>query len=292
MKHRSLVSSAVGGVVALLLSVSTAAALDKYSTTLHAVKDRVSGQVRLKTKLKVNMNASTTDGVGGMTIQIVGSGIDCAPNNDVGSDYKCGPAGLVGNADHALALNVEFGGAVQAMPAIGLRFNSIKGKPVFPVTAKNKVDAADTAFAGLVSFLYDQPLGLGFLKIHEPGSDPTDCGGILMGNPMGCLDGDVYAFEGLTGGVDCTAPCLGNALCWIASQAAHCADEPSDGIDCAFCHTQECPTGVATECLRVALGVGCDSNSNLCCDPNVANCACANAADCGTGFACIGGTCQ
>jgi hypothetical protein len=169
----------------------------------------------------------------------------------------------------------------------------VKGKPIFAFTGKNKINAGDTSLGGLVNFLYNQPLGLGFLKIHEPGSDPTDCDGILNGNPAGCLDGDAYAFEGLTGGVDCSAPCGGDGICWIASQAAHCADHPSDGVDCAYCHTQECDaTGTAAECLRVALGVGCDSNTNLCCDPNVTTCACANAADCGTGFACVAGTCQ
>jgi hypothetical protein len=296
MERSKLVWSASGVAMALLLSVGAAhAANDKYTVTLNAVRNRVSGEVRLKTKLKVNLAASTTDGVGGMTIQIAGSGIDCSPNNDGGTDYKCG-VDLVGNNDHVLALNVEFGGAIQAMPAAGLRFNSMKGKPVFAFTGKNKVNAINTALGGLVNFLYNQQLGLGFLKIHEPGSVPNDCDGILNGNPAGCLDGDVYAFEGLTGGVDCTAPCGGNVICWIASQAAHCVDHPADDVDCAFCHTQECPSGLATECLREAvIGVGCDSNTLLCCDPNVANCACANNADCGSGgggFTCIGGLCQ
>jgi hypothetical protein len=286
-------AAALGVGAALVLSVGAAdAANDKYSTVLNAVRNRVSGQVRLKTKLKVNLSASTSEGVGGMTIQIVGSGIDCSPNNDDATDYKCG-VDDVRHPNHALELNIEFGGEVQAMPAVGLLFSAEKGKPILDLAlGKNKINASDTAFGSLTSFLYNQPLGVGFLKIHAPGSDPGDCSGILMGDPMGCLDGDEYAFEGLTGGIDCSAPCAGNVACWIASQASHCADHEGDPDDCKFCHTQECPTGLATECLRVALGVGCNSITNLCCDPNVANCACANAADCGTGFSCIGGLCQ
>jgi len=271
-------------------------ALDKYTTTLSAVAGRASGDVRLKKKLLVKFGASTTDGVGGITIQIAGSGIDCSPNNDGGTDYKCGVDG-VPQPNHVLELNTEFGGVIN-MTTIGLKFSVEQGKPFFVESGKNKVDAIDiTAFAPLVSFIYNAPLGLGFLKIHEPGSDPTDCNSLLLGDPMGCADGDVYAFEGLNGGYDCANPCTLNFTCWIASNAAICSDIPGDACEAsAVCHTQDCSaTGLATECLRVALGVGCDSNTNLCCDPdNPAGtpCACAGAPDCGTGKSCISGTCQ
>ena len=62
MERSKLVWSASGVAMALLLSVGAAhAANDKYTTTLNAVRGRNPGQHRLKTKLKVNLAASTTD---------------------------------------------------------------------------------------------------------------------------------------------------------------------------------------------------------------------------------------
>jgi hypothetical protein len=294
MKVRTMsrvVTPALAGMAAMLFSVSAAHALDKYTTTLNAVRGRDAGDVKLKVKLTLKMKASTTDGVGGMTIQIAGSGIDCPGNNDLGVAYKCGPVG-VRDPDHVLALNTEFGGEI-VMQVIGLRFSVEKGKPVLDTAlGKNKIDAIDTVFGPLVSFTYGAPLGLGFLKIHEPGSDPADCDNVLLGDPQGCLDGDVYAFEGLHGGSDCLNPCTLNLTCWIASNASECSDDPSDEIDCAVCHTEACPGGLATECARNALGVGCRSDTDMCCDANVTACPCANNADCGTGFTCNSGVCS
>lgn len=292
MKVSKGISSAVVGVAVALLSISAVHALDKYSTTMSAVLNRGVNDVKLKKKLLVKFSASTTDLVGGMTIQIVGSGIDCPPNNDGGTDYKCGVDGSP-QPNHVLALNAEFGGTIQ-MQTVGLTFSVEKGKPILDLAeGKNKINAIDTAFGPFVTFIYNQPLGIGFLKIHEPGSDPTDCNNLLLGNPQGCLDGDAYAFEGLNGGYDCLTPCTLNFTCWIASNASICSDVPGDACEAsAICHTQDCT--LSTQCLRYALGVGCDSITDQCCDPaNPAGtpCACASTADCGSGKTCTSGVC-
>ncbi len=295
MKASKIVSSVVSGFAFALFAVNVTYALDKYSTTVHPIQnpDPDSSVVRLKKKLNVKLSGSTTDGVGGMVIQITGSGIDCPPNNDGGTDFKCGVDGNP-QPDHALALNAEFAGQT-IMNVIGVAFSVEKGKPILDLAeGKNKINASDTPFGPFVSFIYDQPLGVGFLKIHEPGSNPADCGTLLVGDPAGCLDGDIYAFEGLNGGYDCTAPCPGQLICKAAgSLASECADEPSDDVPCNVCRTEDC--AVPSDCSSFASGVGCNPNTGKCCDPansTGAPCFCNNNGDCGTGNTCVGNQCQ
>ncbi|MFQ5667981.1 MAG: hypothetical protein ACE5I7_16320 [Candidatus Binatia bacterium] len=217
---------------------------------------------------KIQIKPSTKSGDGGIVFKLLLTKVDC-PNagagNDKGKAGKCGvkgapPDGITDN--HVLdigvrALGTELPGPGVQASAAGILFRYEKGKALFQATGKNKIGGA--AFGALSSAVFNQPLGIGLLKLHTAGSNPADCAvpPLLPGN--GCTDGDVYAFAGVMVGNDAGTTCASSAEC---AKTAIC--------QAGVCVTETCT--VDSDCDQDGGGAGgtgqCGSGGT-CCDPNI-----------------------
>jgi hypothetical protein len=225
---------------------------DKYQSTI--VEDSANATAFSFTQggSKVSIKPSTKAGDGAIVTQLNAKFIDCPPNNDGGTPGKCG---VKDNAicDHVMNLGVRSTGL--DLPNIaGIRYCIEKGKTFFPSTGKNKVGG--TVLGALVTLIFDQPLGIGLVKLQTPGSIPASCA--TAPAPATCVDGDIYGVAGIVVGNDSGVMCTGHGDC----------------PDTAICSAGLCapePCTIDADCDEGGGGPGtmqCGSNGD-CCDPGL-----------------------
>ena len=275
------ISTCIGlAAAAGLLTVGPARAGDIYLSTVVELSPQ-STNFHLTKHGKIKILPSVLAGSGGLTTQLVLTGVDCpppGPGNDGGAAGKCGVKGSP-VPNHVLALSANSFG-LDINNVVGIKYKLEQGKAAFQATGKNVIGGA--AFGPIVSAIFNQPLGIGFLKLHEAGSVPSDCdkiplpiktckGGTNAGagcnvngdcnsnvcSPNGCTDGGIYAEAGIVAGSDPGVTCSGNADCAVTQvcTASHCTAETCT-VDA------DCDQGG---------GVGshqCGSNGQ-CCDPTI-----------------------
>jgi hypothetical protein len=229
---------------------------------------------------KIKILPSTAAGSGGIVTQLVLSNVDCPPNNDLNVAGKCGVKGTP-QLNHVFALSASTFGA-DFTDVVGVKYKLEQGKAAFQATGKNKIGG--NVFGALVSAIFNQPLGVGFIKLHQAGTVPSDCdsvplpaktckGGTNAGagcttnagcnsnvcTANGCTDGAVYAEAGIVAGSDAGITCTTAADCSKTQicTSGHCANE-----GCT----------VDGDCDQNGGGAGgtgqCGSNGQ-CCDPNI-----------------------
>ena len=250
--------------------LSTIVELSPNSTNFHLIKHG-----------KIKIVPSVLPGNGGLTTLLALSNVDCpppGPGNDKDVAGKCGAKGSP-VTNHVLAVSASSFG-LDLKDVVGIRYKIELGKVAFQATGKNVIGGA--AFGPLVSAIFNQPLGIGFLKLHQAGSVPTDCdkiplpintckGGTNAGagcnvngdcnsnvcSPNGCTDGPIYAEAGIVAGSDPGVTCSGNGDCAVTQVCT--------GSQCV---AETCT--VDADCDQGG-GVGshqCGSNGQ-CCDPTI-----------------------
>jgi hypothetical protein len=255
--------------VLVALPIRAAQARDLYQSTIVEDADNGSGFHLLKSGSKVKIKPSTKAGEGGFVLQLLLKHVDCP---DI-LNFKAKP-GLCGTADapvaspvrnHVLELSVRaagtelLGGAGNPTGA-GVLFRLEKGKAIFQKTGKNKVDGS--IFGALATAIFNQPLGIGLIRVHTAGSNVAECATapLLPGN--GCTDGDIYAMSGITVGSDAGLSCSADAECGKTQicDAGLCAPEPCT-VDA------DCDEGGGVGSFQCGDG-------GTCCDPAIdATCA-------------------
>ena len=200
---------------------------------------------------KISAKPSSKAGDGGLVLSLKVSGISC-PTVDASAPGKCGDAAPIVN--HVLDVSVSFGGADFDSVA-GVKYSIDGGKAVFQATGKSSIGGA--AFGSLVGLVFNQPLGLGILKLKTPGSNPGACDSVPLTSGNACTDGDPYALAGFVVGSDPGVSCASNADCGVTGvcSSGHCTLETCT-VDA------DCDMGG---------GVGshqCGSNGT-CCDPSI-----------------------
>jgi hypothetical protein len=254
MSKRILFGAIVASAVAVALPGGTVQAADKYAATIVESFVNPTTFGFAASGSKVQIKPSTKAGDGGIIAQLNLKFVDCPPNNDGGAPGKCGvkDSPIV---DHVLNLSVNSLGV--DFPSIaGIKYSIEKGKGAFQATGKNKING--TAFGAFVSLVFNTPLGIGLIKLHEAGSVPADCDTVPLAMGNGCVDGGVYGIAGIVVGSDSGVTFAGNGDCGLTGICVGmvCAPEP-----CTL--DADCNDGG---------GVGgsgqCGSNGN-CCDPNV-----------------------
>lgn len=249
-----LAASAVTGVVVI---AGAAMAGDKYSASLIKYEPGAGNpRYEIVKSGKVSIKSSTKAGDGGIVTQLTLGGIDCpapGPGNDGGKAGKCGVSGSP-VVNHVLTESTSFGGA-DLDDVAGIKFKLEKGKATFQATGKNKIGGA--VFGPLVSVIFNQPLGFGFIKVREAGSDPSDCDAVPLAPGNGCTDGPLYGIAGITAGSDAGLTCSSHSDC---TDTAICVS--------GFCEPEPCV--VDADCDEGGgSGTGeCGSNGD-CCDPTL-----------------------
>ena len=111
----------------------------------------------------------------------------------------------------------------------------------------------------MVTTMFDKPMGIGQIKLHQTGSAPLECDSVPLLPGNGCTDGAVYAMTGINVGTDSTLTCADNTECGIAQicDGGICVPEPCT-VD-ADCDQDGTGNGGSGEC-----GPG-----NECCDPDI-----------------------
>jgi hypothetical protein len=214
---------------------------------------------------KIKIKPSTKAGQGGTTIQMVLKGVDCVgEGNDASKPGKCGNSGTGGVLDHVLELGVralgqEFPGTIDNIPdspsVVGIKFKYLKGTALFEATGKNVVPGS--VFGPGTTSIFNQPLGIGLIRLRTPGSVPSDCDSAPSG--PGCTDGIVYGFTGIQAGSDSSLSCSADGQC---SNTQVCSS--------GACVTQTCSS--AGDCRSGHCGTG--SNAGNCCDPTLTPATC------------------
>jgi len=215
-------------------------------------------------KSKVAIKTSGKDGDGGLVTQLNMKFVDCAADatgNDAGAG-TCGPKGALA-PEGVMQLDVlVLGGDLPNVA--GVPFYLEKGKSRFIGTGKNKQGAA--GFGATITVLFQQPMGVGYIKIKTAGSDMTNpttgCGVVPL--PLGntCTDGALWAFAGVRVGEDQSLTCTTTANCdnggaspTLICTAGICQPEPcvADGD----CDQNGGGSGGTGEC----------GSDGFCCDP-------------------------
>lgn len=216
-------------------------------------------------KSKVAVKPSGKNGDGGIVTQLNMKFVDCAadPQGNDGGAGTCGPKGTQ-MPEGVMQLDVIALGA--DLPGVaGIPFYLEKGKSRFVATGKNKQGGA--AFGATITVLFQQPLGIGAIKIRTAGSDmtnPTTGCGIIPLPPLNtCTDGALWAFAGVRVGEDQDLSCTttiecdnGGAAPTLICQAGACVPEPCtmDGD----CDQNGSGSGGSGEC----------GSDGFCCDPD------------------------
>lgn len=275
---RSLKTGLALAAVATIGLASGAAAGDKFQSTVVNTSPNSTPFV-LGKHGKIAILPSTVAGNGGIVTQLVLTNVDCPPNNDGGVTDKCGVKGSP-QTNHVFALSASTFG-IDINDVVGIRYKIELGKAAFQATGKNKIGGA--VFGPLVSAIFNQPLGVGYIKLHAPGSVPTDCDAVPL--PTKTCKGGTNAGAGCTANGDCNSNvCTANGCTDGAVYAETGVVAGSDpgvscttAADCAL--TQICTSGTCTNepcttdanCDQNGTGNGgtgqCGSN-NTCCDPN------------------------
>jgi hypothetical protein len=254
---RQKIAFATALAVAAAFSLSgTAQAKDKYGATIVENIANPTNFHFAQSGSKVQIKPSDKAGDGGVVTQLNLKFVDCpapGPGNDGGAAGKCGVKDTP-VTDHVLDLSVNFGGA-DFDSIIGIKYSIEKGKGAFQATGKNKITG--TAFGAFVTVVFNQPLGIGLIKLREAGTDPTDCDTIPLLPGNGCTDGGMYGLAGIVVGSDSGVTCATSQDCPLTAicTASVCANEPCTlDADCDQNGTGNGGTGQ------------CGSNGN-CCDP-------------------------
>lgn len=232
---------------------------------------------------KFKVKPSNKLGEGGILLQLTLSGIDCpspGPGNDGDVARKCGAVGSP-VLDHVMVLTIHALG-LKFIDIVGVKYQIVKGKALFQATGTNKVTGG--LFGGLVSTIYNSPIGMGIADYREAGTVASDCdavplpiktckGGTNAGagcttnancnsnvcSANGCTNGQAYAQNGILAGSDSgigcvtTLDCSDTQLCISGA----CAQEPCT-VD-ADCNQDGAGNGGTGEC----------GTNGQCCDPNV-----------------------
>jgi len=205
---------------------------------------------------KLAFKASSAPGKGGVEVQLSLSKIDCPPDNDNGVTGKCGPSASPVTG-HVLELGISFAG-LDLDGVAGIEYDITKGKTAFQFNGKNKIPG--TALGALVSLVFDQPLGIGIVKLREPGSNPTDCNTTPLAPGNGCTDGDAYAIAGIVVGNDPSVDCAGDDT--QCSTTAVCSGNPGICVPEQCTVDADCDEGGGT-------GTGECGGDGECCDPDL-----------------------
>jgi hypothetical protein len=106
-----------------------------------------------------------------------------------------------------------------------------------------------------VTIIFNQPLGIGIIKLRTPGTNPADCDTAPPG--PGCLDGLPYALAGITVGSDPDLVCVTDTDCAVTAtcESGICTLEPCT-IDA------DCNEGGG-------VGSGECGTNGTCCDPGI-----------------------
>ena len=204
---------------------------------------------------KLAFKSSTAVGSGGLVTQLVLSNVDCPMDpqgNDAGVAGKCGPK-LDPIVDHVVELGISFAG-LDLDGVAGIKYQLKQGKAAFEFSGKNSMPG--NALGATITLVYNQPLGIGIVRLRTPGSDPAACDTtpLLPGNH--CTNGTPYAIAGVVVGSDSSVNCTTDTQC---SKTAICT--------AGHCTTETC--SVDSDCNQGG-GVGgtgqCGSDGN-CCDP-------------------------
>lgn len=252
MKVRRLLGLALLPAAFGMLLTPPVQAKDKYQSSIVGTNPANPNFSFTKGGSKVSFKPSTKDGDGGIITQLNVKFIDCPPNNDKGLPGKCG---VKGNpiCDHVMNLSVLAVG-LEVSPAAGLRYCIEKGKVFFPSTGKNKIGG--DFFGALITLVFDQPLGVGLIRLQEPGSIPSDCA--TAPPDPGCTDGALYGFAGITVGHDSGVTCSTDSDCPIT---AICNGSNK-------CEAESCT--VDADCDQGGgVGSGECGDSGTCCDPGL-----------------------
>lgn len=256
-----LIGAVIGGPC-----VGVAHARDKYQSTIVEESNNTTPFKLLKPG-KIKIFPSTKPGDGGIVFQLLLKKVDCPTiGNDKNKEGKCGVKGAPPESpvnDHIVEIGVRaLGNDVPApgnpllVAAAGIPFRLEKGKAVFQATGKNKIGGA--AFGALSGLIFDQPLGIGLIKLRTAGSNPADCGTAPLLEGNGCNDGDVYAVAGITVGNDPGLTCGTSAECGATAicTGGHCQAE-----ECVV--DSDCDEGGAIG------GTGQCGSNGTCCDPTI-----------------------
>jgi hypothetical protein len=265
--QRHLATSVLIGAVIGGPYVSVAHAKDKYQASIVGEPSNATPYTLLKPGSKIKISPSTKPGDGGIVFQLLLKNVDCPTiGNDKNKPGKCGvkdapPESPVNN--HILEIGVRaLGNDVPApgnpllVAAAGIPFRLEKGKAVFQATGKNKIGGA--AFGALSSLIFDQPMGIGLIKLRTPGSNLADCGTAPLLEGNGCNDGDVYAVAGITVGNDPGLTCGSSAEC---GATAVCTGGKCTPEACTV--DADCNEGGGSG------GTGQCGSNGTCCDPTI-----------------------
>jgi hypothetical protein len=245
-------------LVAAFAFTNAARAADKYSASIVEYSFNVTNFHLAAPGSKVKIKPSIKPGDGGIVAQLNLKFVDCpapGPGNDGGEPGKCGVKDSP-VPNHVMDLGVFVLG--NDFPSIvGIKYAVEQGKAAFQASGKNKING--TAFGAFVTLVFNQSLGVGVIKLHEAGTDPTDCDTVPLGMGNGCTDGGIYAVAGITFGSDSGVTCTTSQDCPLTAicSASVCAQEPCTlDADCDQNGTGDGGTGQ------------CGSNGS-CCDPAV-----------------------
>jgi len=120
----------------------------------------------------------------------------------------------------------------------GIKYSLTDGKAAFQSTGKNSVGGS--VLGPAVSVIFNQPLGIGIIRLRTPGSDPNACSTtpLLPGNA--CTDGDPYAIAGVVVGSDPGVTCASDSDC---PKTAICTGSPKVCTTVTCTVDSDCNTG-------------------------------------------------
>jgi len=221
MKVRKPLLVAVAAAAALSLPVRAAHAGYQYKSSI-VVENAADGNTtdfNFKQPYTganfVQLVPSTKAGSGGVVFTLTMKNVNCpAEGNDGGTAGKCGVKTSGGVKGHIMELGVraigaELPGGPGNVAAAGIPFDIIKGTAVFELGGKSTLPG--NVFGALTTGIFNKPLGVGLIRLHTPGSVPTDCASAPAG--PGCADGTIWAMTGILYGSDSQLFCTGSGPC-------------------------------------------------------------------------------
>jgi len=259
------------------MQVGKARAGDQVQETIVPSSLPLSGAFQLTKHGKIKIKPSTKAGDGGITLQLTLSGVDCPPNNDT-TPGTCGKAGIP-QTNHVMDISSALG-ALETPHVAGVKYKLEQGKATFQATGTNKIGGA--AFGAVVSAIFNNPLGFGYIEFKTPGTRPSDCDSTpLPGGACGgagtncCTNGTLYGYGGIVAGCDDGVTCSVDTDCALTQKCVMAVGCPGSAM-ALRCVTQACDQD--SDCRSVQCGSGC-----TCCDPSIdPTCAaqCTNTPNC------------
>jgi len=263
----------------VVLCAGPARAGDKYISTIVEASPNPTGFSIVGPGSKIVIKPSMKEGRGGIEIKLNLKNVDCPPANDEGLTGRCGVRGSP-VTHHVLDISVTVG-QLSLTSVAGVELRVERGRAVFMKTGKSKIGG--DAFGVLGSLIFDEPLGIGALKIRTPGSecdpagtfvdadgnglcDPCEVVPLAPGNT--CLDGQVYALAGIEFGNDPGVICTTNVDCGLTGECIGgiCVPEPCSGDNDCDQSGGDGSGGGSGQCAGPPQGT--------CCDPGPGGSAC------------------